>query len=91
MHSCMLQFPDPTFWGHLQRRFELEKDSESLQDVSDGWEYLKHAEFLTERGNVSFLVNTDGVSLFRSSNISLWPIWLAVNELPPHIRCTYNI
>ena len=70
MHSYMLQFPDPTFWGHLQRRFELEKDSESLQDVSDDWEYLKHAEFLTERGNVSFLVNTDGVSLFRSSTVA---------------------
>ena len=81
----ILHFLDPTFWGHLQQRFRKE-DADVLRDVTDGWEYLKHKHFLSEPANVSFLLNTDGVSLFRSSNISLWPIWLAVNELRPHVR-----
>ena len=54
-----------------------------------GWEYLQHRQFFAGRGSLSFLLNTDGVSLFCSSNISLWPIWLAVNELPPHVRCVH--
>ena len=69
---------DPTIWSHLQSRFE----SSDFRDVLDGKEH----EFLSEPGNVSLLLNTDGVSMFKSSNISIWPIWLVINELPPHIR-----
>ena len=57
------------------------------RDVTDGWEYLKHKRFLPEPANVSFLLNTDGVSLFQSSNISLWPIWLAGTSY--HMLGTY--
>lgn len=85
MFMYVYLFPDPVFWGHLQKRFER-KESDDLQDVTDGRAYRKHSHFLSERGNVSFLLNTDGVNLFRSSSISLWPIWLVVNELPPHVR-----
>ena len=76
---------DPTFWRYLQERFET-SDSDSLRDVTDGFQYLRHKDFLSSPEHVSFLLNTDGVSLFRSSGVSLWPIWLAVNELPSQIR-----
>lgn len=33
------------------------------------------------------LFNTDGVALFRSSTTDIWPVFLAVNELPPHMKC----
>lgn len=36
--------------------------------------------------NVSFIMNTDGVAIFHSSKVSLWPVWLAINELPPALR-----
>ena len=64
---------DPTIWSHLQSRFEREEHS-NIDDVVDGTEYQKHAHFLSEPGNVSLLLNTDGVSLFKSPNISLCPI-----------------
>lgn len=76
---------DPTFWSYLRQRFEHD-DTDSLRDVTDGWEYMHHREFLSKQEHVSLLLNTDGVSLFRSSTVSLWPIWLAVNELPSHTR-----
>ena len=48
--------------------------------------YRKHDDFVRQPGNVSLLVNTDGVKMFNSSTISQWPIWLVVNELPPSER-----
>ena len=52
----------------------------------DGEEYKKHKDFLSEPGNVSLLLNTDGVKMFNSSVVDLWRIWLVMNELPPHER-----
>ena len=31
--------------------------------------------------NVSFLMNTDGVPVFKSSKVSIWPLYLVINEL----------
>ena len=31
-------------------------------------------------------MNTDGISVFKSSKISLWPVLLAITNLPPSIR-----
>ena len=81
----LIQFADPSIWSELQSRFRRE-ESPDLRDVLDGREYRKHEDFLSEPGNVSLLLNTDGVNLFKSSTISLWPIWLVINELPPHVR-----
>lgn len=62
-------------------------------DVYDGTEYKKHADFLQQPGNVSLVANTDGVKMFNSSGVSLWHIWLVVNELPPKERyyIVYNV
>ena len=54
-------------------------------DVYDGVEYKKNMH-LGEVNNISFIVNTDGVAIFRSSNISLWLVWFVVNELAPAER-----
>ena len=74
------------FWKKLQKRFERSAEPGVLRDVLDGKEYLKHREFVSNPGNVTFIINTDGVKMFHSSAVSLWPIWLAINELPPNIR-----
>lgn len=67
-------------------RFERATVEGCVGDVYDGKEYRKHKDFLSEPSNVSFLLNTDGVKMFNSSTVDLWPIWLVVNELPPHER-----
>jgi len=34
----------------------------------------------------TMMFNTDGIPLYKSSGISIWPIYLAINELPPKMR-----
>ena len=73
----------------MQRRFGRD-DNDIIGDIFDGQEYKKlvHSGFLspTNRANVSFTLNTDGVDVYRSSKFSIWPIWLQINELPPAQR-----
>lgn len=72
----------------------------AIEDIQDGLLYKKHfgsdgyfkgtsdKKKKTEI-HISFQINTDGVALFRSSKYNIWPIYLAVSELPPNWR--YNI
>ncbi|XP_034025332.1 uncharacterized protein LOC117509727 [Thalassophryne amazonica] len=41
--------------------------------------------------DLSLLFNTDGVSIFKSSNFSVWPLFATVNEIPPHMRRKHMI
>ena len=57
-----------------------------IEDVCDGNEYKRHKDFLSSPANISLMLNTDGVAIFRLSITSLWPAWLAVNESPKDER-----
>lgn len=62
-----------------------------IHDIVDGSFYQnlqKDSGFLggKENSNVTSLFNTDGISLYSSSHIELWPIFLVINELPPGKR-----
>lgn len=75
-------------WNLLKQRF-ANRESGILKDICDGAEYKKHSALLCDHSNpanVSMLCNTDGVSIFKSSKFSLWPIWIVINELPPMER-----
>ena len=39
---------------------------------------------------IHLLLNSDGVNAFKSNSRSLWPVWLAVADLPPVKRCMYK-
>ena len=82
---------DPATWSLLQQRFTCESTAAFVSDIWDGEEYRKHQRFLSNPANVSLLLNTDGVNIFRSSKCSLWPIWLVINELPPSHRYAQSI
>ena len=71
-------------WKLLKQCKEGREDS--IEDIYDGEEYRKHSDFFKSLANISLICNTDGVSIFNSSNVSIWPIWLAINELPPILR-----
>jgi hypothetical protein len=35
---------------------------------------------------IKLMMNTDGVPLYSSSSVSLWPVYLVINNLPSHIK-----
>lgn len=69
-----------------------ESSQEHLSDVTDGRNYKKllneHDEgrYIRKREAFTLLINTDGISLSTKSNITIWPIYLCINELPVNIR-----
>lgn len=65
-------------------RFSRNVPQGCIQDVYDGEIYQKlfNSGFLKDKNNLSFAMNTDGVAIFKSSKISMWPVYLLVNELP---------
>ena len=43
-----------------------------------------------EEVHISFQINTDGVSIFKSAKSSVWPVFLVINELHPKLREVYQ-
>ena len=73
------------FYENLQHRFNRKKkDINNIEDVYDGRIYKKLVQkgILQSENNFSFIFNTDGVPIFKSSKVSIWPIYLIINELP---------
>ena len=63
----------------------------TISDIVDGAEYKKLKEnggILTNKSNVTLSLFTDGIPLFQSSKVSLWPVYLVIKELPPKQTCT---
>ena len=78
-------FAQVSIWDMVTTyRFRRERTEDILGEIYDGALYRKHWEsgFLKDAQNISFLYNTDGVPIFKSSKFSLWPIYLAIDELP---------
>ncbi len=42
--------------------------------------------FFSNPNNLALSLSTDGVPLFKSSKISLWPVFLVILNLPREIR-----
>ena len=84
-------FNRPGLHAQLQHRFTRTKSNQSsIEDVYDGRLYkelLQPGQFLANPNNISFQLNTDGVSLLHSSNYAMWPVYLKINELPVRMRC----
>ena len=76
-------------WAKVQNCHNLTR-SGAITDITDGLEYLKLRQsggFLAPpSNNVTFTFFTDGIPLFKSSKVSLWPVYLVLNELPPNER-----
>lgn len=65
-----------------------------MRDICDGSAYTKHLSpggFLTDPTSMTLLMNTGGVQVFRSSSLSLCPVYFVINELPPALRYIYTI
>jgi len=79
-------------WLEIQKTKQSIKVNETpsyITDIIDGEAYLKHCQpggCLHSENALSAIFNTDGVPLFNSSKVKLWPIFICINELPPAQR-----
>lgn len=91
-----MQFIGDGMWDSVQDRIKRRYNNthDVLTDIIDGKyykEYCGKGNFLEKDTNLSMLFNTDGAPLFQSSGISLWPVFLAINEIPPTERLALNL
>ncbi|XP_014296830.2 probable ATP-dependent helicase PF08_0048 [Microplitis demolitor] len=56
------------------------------ENLSDGLVYRKQQEYFSDLGALSYTWNTDGVPVFKSSQVSVWPFYLRINELQYAMR-----
>lgn len=90
MFSALIFLSEQEFQEDIKHRFQRKKNSdEDISDVYDGHLYSKLFEDngpLSRLENLSLKFNTDGVSVFKSSGASVWPVYFQINELPPNKR-----
>lgn len=72
------------FYNNLQGRFQRPINQNDISDIYDGsiYRYWMDNGFLKNPYNFSLSWYTDGVPVFKSTQISMWPIYLTINELP---------
>lgn len=73
----------------LNFRFTRATPENVLRDIYDGDMYkeLSHpGAILHNKDNLSYVFNSDGSPLYKASGTSIWPIQLAINEIPPAER-----
>ena len=79
---------DPKLHSYLtNRNLQESLDSAVVCDVTTSALYK---ELINEHNlgsnDISLTWNTDGIPVFNSSNFSIWPLQVSVNELPSHLR-----
>ena len=82
-------FIEDGVYNKLQERFEYFKVDGVYRDIYDGSlyrSYFNNSGPLSYPENVSFVLNTDGAPVFKSSKVTIWPLYLVINELPYKLR-----
>lgn len=77
----------PRLWDLVEQSNACSFENDVISDIKSGTGYLKLKQpggFLHKSTNITLTLFTDGIPLFSSSSVSLWPVYLLINELPPH-------
>uniref|UniRef100_A0ABD2WAA5 DUF4218 domain-containing protein n=1 Tax=Trichogramma kaykai TaxID=54128 RepID=A0ABD2WAA5_9HYME len=86
---------NPLIQPHLSyRETRCKKTEDNIEDVLDGDLYKRLSapnNILHDKLNFSYIFNTDGCKASDSSPVSVWPVFLKINELPPAIRDNFII
>jgi hypothetical protein len=83
-----------TFNTHKPRLISVDED---IRDVYDGEIYKELLDsdvgYLFKKNEAfSFSLNTDGISVCDASNVTIWPIFFVINEIPLEKRfCLDNV
>ena len=80
---------EPEFNEFLKMRHSFFSIRHDIYNETSTKKSLVHDGFLCKDKNpynLSFIISTDGVPLFKSSHKSVWPIFLVMNELTASVR-----
>ena len=75
----------------------FDKDSHDLIDLYDGEIYrnflnTSDGKLLRNGKAFTFTLNTDGIKYADDANLSIWPVYLTLNEIKPEYRyCIENV
>ena len=76
-------------WEKLQDYVEMCSKSKNIRDIVNS-EICQGATKHEQRSKMQYIItmtfNTDGIPLYKSSSVSIWPVYLVINELPPVLR-----
>lgn len=77
--------------GLKNKSQRVKRKENNIEDVYDCENYKllfgeKKALNENNESHLSFIFNTDGIPIFKSSKTSIWPIFLMINELPYRMR-----
>jgi hypothetical protein len=91
LHEAISEkFQNPEFCSMLQSTLLQRKinTKSTLNDIYDGRIYQEQIQSgnLGKKNQISFSFNTDGISPFQKSTVTIWPIYLVINELPINHR-----
>jgi len=81
----------PGLYQSLQQRNQ-DSNNSCISDICDGSIYRKLSsdnQPLSKETNISLTLNSDGVQVYQSTNKSMWPVLLMINELPFTMRYVY--
>ncbi len=61
-------------------------DSNELRDICDGNYYnslldSEDGQLFEKKEALTFIINTDGASICKSSSLTIWPVYLVCNEI----------
>ena len=70
-------------YNSIKHHFNRKKQNTgSIEDIYNGSTYknlMLPGKILSWPNNISFTWNTDGISVFKSSKFTIWPLYLAIN------------
>ena len=76
-------------WEHMDLQSSNNYVPNIMTDVWDGVKLVTlstEGEFFSRENRIALAISLDGVPLFNSSSMSMWPVYLAILNLPPNIR-----
>jgi len=70
----------------------FDSDKNIITDIIDGSEYIRvNSRDNRKKYDLTLILNTDGISLVKSSKSHCWPLICIIAELPKHLRETFMI
>lgn len=71
----------------ILKHMNREKDPNYISDIDEGILFERVSKKIENSDRLlSFTINSDGAPIYKSSTVSMWPIQLYANFLPPDIR-----